>query len=91
MASTQQPGDASAAKLVDDEAIIVVTDSATGEIRACGDLSGYCVGMNPWRTALTKEQSSPVKLTAHQKGAEVAGPAANTTDDGAAEGAKPKP
>ena len=38
-------------KLGDDQAIIVVTDSRSGEVRACGDLSGYCVAMNPWAKA----------------------------------------
>ena len=27
---------------------IVVVDSQTGEIRQCGNLSGHCIGMNPW-------------------------------------------
>jgi hypothetical protein len=58
----QQPRPASAAKLADDEAIIVVTDSKTGELRACGDLSGYCVGMNPWQAGLAKAQVAPVNL-----------------------------
>ena len=32
----------------DDEQVIVVVDSQTGEIRQCGNLSGHCIGMNPW-------------------------------------------
>jgi hypothetical protein len=65
IAQDQQPRSALAAKLVDDEAIIVVTDSQTGEIRACGDLSGYCVGMNPWQAGLAKSQLAPVSVTQH--------------------------
>jgi hypothetical protein len=69
--------DPSAAKRVDDQAIIVVVDSRTGEVRACGDLSGYCVGMNPWRNALVKAQMTPVSVTAHAK-PDDAQPAADT-------------
>jgi hypothetical protein len=39
--------DKSAASLADDEHVIVVLDSHTGEIRQCGDHSGFCVAMNP--------------------------------------------
>jgi hypothetical protein len=60
------PGDVAAAKTGDDQAIIVVVDSQTGELRACGDLSGYCVGMNPWKQALAKTQQAPVWLTEHE-------------------------
>lgn len=74
---------ASAAKQSDDQAIIVVVDSDTGEVRACGDLSGYCVGMNPWRAGLAKAQSAPVDLTEHAKVTED-GAAANTADNAAA-------
>lgn len=40
--------DSKAATLADDEHIIVVLDSHTGEVRQCGDHSGICVAMNPW-------------------------------------------
>jgi hypothetical protein len=56
-----------AARLEDDEAVIVVIDSQTGEVRACGDLSGYCIGMNPWNAALAKPQQTPVGLSAHAR------------------------
>jgi hypothetical protein len=52
----QSPATGAAARLADDEAVIVVVDGQTGEVRGCGDLSGYCVGMNPWRNALPKSQ-----------------------------------
>ncbi len=65
IAQDQQPRSALAARLADDEAIIVVTDSQTGETRACGDLSGYCVGMNPWQAGLAKSQLAPVSVTQH--------------------------
>ena len=71
-----------AAGLMDDEAVIVLVDSRTGEVRSCGDLSGYCVGMNPWRTALAKAQQSPVDLTQHATASEVGLP--NTADNSAA-------
>jgi hypothetical protein len=53
------------ARPVDDQVIIVVTDSHTGELRACGDLSGYCVGMNPWAAGLARSQIAPVRVTTH--------------------------
>jgi hypothetical protein len=53
------------AQLVDDQAVIVVEDSRTGEIRACGDLTGYCIGMNPWKTALVQSRTAPIKLMSH--------------------------
>jgi len=55
----------SAAKRVDDQAIIVVVDTNSGEIRACGDLSGYCVAQNPWRAGLAASQLTPVPMAAH--------------------------
>jgi len=76
--------DPSAAKLPDDQAIIVVVDSVTGETRACGDLSGYCVGMNPWRAGLAKAQTAPVSVTEHRKSNVEAPAAANAADNAAA-------
>ena len=66
LVAAQQATDPKAAQLIDDQVIIVVQDSATGEVRACGDLTGYCIGMNPWKTALLSTQIAPVKLTEHQ-------------------------
>ena len=48
LAGTPASKDPQAATLADDEHIIVVLDSHTGEIRQCGDHSGVCVAMNPW-------------------------------------------
>ena len=54
--------DPAAANLADDEHVIVVLDSHTGEIRQCGDHSGYCIAMNPWTSGGT---TAPVKLNKH--------------------------
>lgn len=54
--------DAADASLADDEHVIVVLDSHTGEIRQCGDHSGFCVAMKPWATAATV---APTKLVKH--------------------------
>lgn len=54
-----------AATTADDEHIIVVVDSDTGEVRQCGDHSGYCTAMNPWTKAIAPQQHAPVTLTAH--------------------------
>ena len=67
MVAAQQANETPAAKAVDDQAIIVVVDSATGEVRSCGDMTGYCVGMNPWKTPLAAAQLAPINLTEHVK------------------------
>src|ERR1700722_10612226 len=54
MVEDERPKSEATATLADDEAIIVVTDSQTGEVRSCGDLSGHCVSMNPWQAGLAK-------------------------------------
>ena len=60
-ANSQDPA---TAKLADDEHIIVVLDSHTGEVRECGDHSGYCVSMNPWGGS-GAPAGLPVKLNKH--------------------------
>ena len=64
MAGQATPSDPAAAKLEDDEHVIVVIDSHTGEVRQCGDYSGICVAMKPWigQGAWT---STPIKLEKH--------------------------
>jgi hypothetical protein len=64
---SQQTKDTPAAKPIDDQILIVVEDSVTGEVRACGDLTGYCIGMNPWKSQLTAGQVAPINLTEHVK------------------------
>ena len=63
MVIAAEPKDAASARTEDDSQIIVVVDSVTGEVRQCGDLSGYCIGMNPWTGALGS--TAPVNLTVH--------------------------
>jgi hypothetical protein len=63
-ASTKTTPDPALARKVDDQVVIVVQNSRTGDIRACGDMTGYCVGMNPW--ARPPGQVTPVSLTDHQ-------------------------
>ena len=60
-----KPKDKAAATTEDDRNVIVVVDSDTGEIRQCGNLSGYCVGMNPWNHALGGKQAAPLGLDKH--------------------------
>ena len=57
--------DAAAANLDDDDHVIVVVDSRTGEIRQCGNFSGHCIGMNPWSGPLGQGRTAPVPLTKH--------------------------
>jgi len=63
-ASAQTTPSPALARKVDDQVVIVVQNSRTGDIRACGDMTGYCVGMNPW--AKPPGQLTPVSLTDHQ-------------------------
>jgi len=49
----------------DDGQIIIVVDTRTGEVRQCGNLSGYCVSMNPWSGPLAADRSAPVSLSKH--------------------------
>jgi hypothetical protein len=65
LADAPDTADPASARTADDQAIIVVVDSDTGEVRACGDLSGYCIGMNPWKHALVATQVTPVALRDH--------------------------
>lgn len=65
MAQKGKPRDAAAATAADDEHVIVVVDSQTGEIRECGDYSGQCISMNPWTKVIAPELAAPVKLTQH--------------------------
>jgi hypothetical protein len=61
------PTNAAAATLKDDEQVIVVVDSATGEVRQCGNLSGFCVAMNPWAGSATPAQGAPALLQKHSQ------------------------
>jgi hypothetical protein len=67
MAAAAASKDAAPARLRDDEEIIVVVDSQTGEIRQCGNLSGYCIGMSPWARPLVGPQLAPVPLIKHDE------------------------
>ena len=62
MARAGEASSPQAASLEDDEHVIVVIDSHTGEVRQCGDHSGHCVNMNPWAS---KPASAPVSLKKH--------------------------
>ena len=63
MVVANAPKDSGASKLSDDDQVIVVVDSTTGELRECGNLSGYCVGLQPW--ARPAPQTAPVVLAKH--------------------------
>jgi hypothetical protein len=65
LAQPEARKDAAAALPDDDDQIIVAVDAVTGEIRQCGNMSGFCIGMNPWTGALPTAQAAPVRLTKH--------------------------
>jgi hypothetical protein len=75
------PKEPAAARLADDTQIIVVLDSHTGEVRQCGNHSGYCVTMNPWATA---PATAPVKLKKHAADLEAEDQAATKSAEPAA-------
>ena len=66
LAPPNRNADPHAATLEDDTQLIVVVDSNSGEIRQCGNMSGHCIGMNPWAAALGQGRAAPVTLGAHQ-------------------------
>ncbi len=80
MAAAQLAKESPAARTVDDQAIIVVVDSTTGEVRGCGDMTGYCIGMNPWNARLTAAQLAPVTLTSHARPIDETGAPAAPSD-----------
>ena len=65
MVAAGQSAEPGKAKIADDEHVIVVVDSQTGEVRQCGDLSGYCIGMNPWSAPLDGSRAGPVSISQH--------------------------
>jgi hypothetical protein len=66
LAAPSRSADPHAATLEDDTQVIVIVDSNSGEIRQCGNMSGHCIGMNPWAAALGQGRAAPVALDAHQ-------------------------
>jgi hypothetical protein len=65
LAANDANKDQTRALRADDGQIIVVVDSRTGKIRHCGNLSGYCVTINPWSGPLGGDRSSPLSLSKH--------------------------
>ena len=64
VAVDESKAEAQAAKLRDDEQIIVVMDSQTGEVRQCGNFSGRCIAMNPFDPRLPA-QTAPAAVMKH--------------------------
>jgi hypothetical protein len=65
MSDADKVSDKARSTVSDDQVVIVVVDSNTGELRQCGNMSGYCTGMNPWTRPLGASQANPVRLTEH--------------------------
>jgi hypothetical protein len=61
-ADPKAPPNLAAATLKDDEVVLVMMDSATGEVRQCGNLSGYCVRSEPW---VVEAPAAPAALAKH--------------------------
>lgn len=87
-----KPKDEAIATTAADQNIIVVVDGETGEIRQCGNLSGYCVGMNPWSHKLAGKQIAPLALDKHAAEPSNESAVSNATElpDNAAEAAPAK-
>jgi hypothetical protein len=56
---------AASATLKDDEQVIVLVDSNTGELRQCGNLTGFCTAMSPWTNSLPSGAHAPTALVKH--------------------------
>jgi len=94
IAGAAAPMSSATARLKDDQEVIVVVDSRTGELRQCGNLSGYCVGMNPWSKPLAQAQSAPLSVLKHAEDleqVEAASAAASDAQAAAADAASVKP
>jgi len=65
MSGADKPVDKNRATIADDQVVIVVVDSRTGEVRQCGNMSGYCTGLNPWSQPLGSGHVTPVYVTEH--------------------------
>lgn len=93
MVQANRPADPATATTADDEQVIVVVDSHNGEVRQCGNLTGYCIGMNPWQAPLGQGQGAPIPVTEHAADVERAMEAANAnaamaaTEENRADGA----
>ena len=70
LAAAKAPSDAGAARITDDDQILVVVDSYTGEVRQCGNLSGVCVAMNPWKQVVPQGLVAPARVSQHAVSAE---------------------
>lgn len=68
----KSPSDA-AATLRDDDYVVFVTDSRTGEVRECGDRSGFCTSILPWGHDVPRP---PIALTEHASDDDVSNEAA---------------
>jgi hypothetical protein len=84
-ANAEPPKDPKAATLADDSEIVVVVDSATGEIRQCGNFSGRCLSLNPWRGSAAAAPAAFVRHAADVARDQAGGPS------GKAPPAKPRP
>jgi hypothetical protein len=65
MSGADKPADKASATISDDQVVIVTIDSNTGALRQCSNLSGYCIGLNPWTRQLGRPQTAPVSVTEH--------------------------
>ena len=88
LAGVSAPIDHAAARLTDDTQVIVVVDSQTGELRQCGNLSGHCVGMNPWAGQV---RPTPQLLSKHAEELPANGGDEPAASDAAAASAQAKP
>lgn len=79
LADAPKPATEKAATLADDDYLVFVTDSVTGEVRECGDRSGVCVSVQPWTKDAVK---APVNLSTHAREPEAIAEETVTNDTG---------
>lgn len=85
MSAADKPADKATATVSDDQIVIVIVDSNTGELRHCGNMSGYCIGMNPWTRQLGKSQAAPISVVEHAPEKTVDRPASASNEAAPAE------
>lgn len=71
LADAPKPSNAKLARLSDDDYVVFVTDSRTGEVRECGNRTGFCIRFQPWQHPAPL---APLSLTSHARAEEADAP-----------------
>lgn len=78
LADAPKPISDKAATLSDDDYVVFVTDTKTGEVRECGDRSGFCIQLRPWDK---QAPLAPLPVTEHTQHKSDSGADATTSNE----------